>query len=271
MILFHLIKPLKRLSTQNHHSVQLQKSIAEKIGLDQNVDIFHCTYSKDYNAFSYHALLRTVRDVLTTALPSHWHTVLANTPDFLREHQGFIAFFCSNNSPAFLPIFTHFPLLVITACSCHSAACIHCSVLFCLVLLSKRETDREMEKRNKYSIKFPGSWTRFLFLTERLKGHFTGKQEIHFEKPDVAFDHRGCIDFNHNLYRLLKGQGILPYFLGLNLGKYIYCWKLLLQPERKTWRHYVGLPCQWYECMDWAWMLETCCVICWLMNVGWLQ
>lgn len=63
--------------------------------------------------------------------PSHWHTVLANTPDFLRGHQVFIASFCSNNSPSFLPIFTHFPLLVITACSCHGAACIHCSVLFC--------------------------------------------------------------------------------------------------------------------------------------------
>lgn len=130
MILFHLIKPLKRLSTQNLHSAQLQKSSAEKIG-PENVDIFHCTSSEDYNAFSYYALLRTVRDVLR---PSHWHTVLANTPDFLRGHQVFIASFCSNNSPSFLPIFTHFPLLVITACSCHGAACIHCSVLFCSVL-----------------------------------------------------------------------------------------------------------------------------------------
>lgn len=65
---------------------------------------------------------------------------------------------------------------------------------------------------------------------------------MNFEKPDdVAFDHRGCTDFNHNPYRLLRGQGILPYFLGLNVGKYVYRWKLLLQPERKTWRHYVGL------------------------------
>lgn len=55
---------------------------------------------------------------------------------------------------------------------------------------------------------------------------------MNFENPDdVAFDHRGCTDFNHNPYRLLRGQGILPYFLGLNVGK----------SERKTWRHYVGL------------------------------
>ena len=36
---------------------------------------------------------------------------------------------------------------------------------------------------------------------------------MNLEKPDdVTFDHRGCTDFNHNMYRLLKGQGILLLF-----------------------------------------------------------
>lgn len=169
------MKPLKRLSTQNLHSVQLQKSSADKIILDQNVDMFHCTPSEDYNAFSYYTSLRAVRDVPTTAPPfslayctcqHSWFP--ERTPVFfllLSFALTTLLYFSrfSHTSPFWLsqPV----PATVQRAFT----------VLFRLVLLSERETDREMEKRNKYSSKFPVSWTRFRFLTERLKGHFTGK------------------------------------------------------------------------------------------------
>ena len=106
--------------------------------------------------------------------PFHWHTVLASTPDFLRGHQFFLLLSFALTTLLYFSRFSHtspFWLSQPVPATVQRAF----TVLFRLVLLSERETDREMEKRNKYSSKFPVSWTRFRFLTERLKGHFTGK------------------------------------------------------------------------------------------------